>query len=115
MVGFPFSNRLRLLFLVIGLVVVGQLACGEKPTVADFVSTSISGKVQDKTNNSLIEGATVSTQPVTTTQTTDVDGRFTIEIEEIAVSTTFEVIVTADGYVSFEKQIQVNKGMDTSV
>jgi hypothetical protein len=40
MVGFAFSNRLRLLFLVIGLVVVGQLACGEKPTVADFVSTN---------------------------------------------------------------------------
>ena len=69
MVGFQLNHGVRFFILVIGLMVVGQFACSEKPTVADFVSTTISGKVQDKTNNNLIEGATVSTQPVTTTQT----------------------------------------------
>ena len=100
------------IFIAVGFAVLGHGGCGEKPTIADIVTTTIMGKVQDAVSNEPVAGASVYTQPATTTKTTGADGRYEITVELETIQETYEVIVTADGYQPFEKQIKVTAGSD---
>ena len=52
--------------------------CKAKPTDAPIIETKIAGRVLDKESNNIIVGAQITTNPTTSSVTTDASGSFTI-------------------------------------
>ncbi len=96
-------------------LLLAHLSCAEKPTIDDFVETTISGTVTSKKDNTPIEGAAVSTQPLTTAITTNAEGLFVINVQGIELTTDYKVIVSADGFVTGEVPMKVTVGLTNGV
>ena len=83
---------------LIGLAILPGWNCAEKPTIEEFLQTSIVGKVTSAENGAAVAGASISTQPVTTNVTTDEAGWFEIIIRDLISNQNFLVVVEKNGY-----------------
>lgn len=89
-----------------GLTIV-TFSCGPKPTETAALQTQISGKVVDKATNNVIIGATITTNPVTSSVTTDNSGTYIIPD-----LTPGQYVVTAnkDAYGAVSVSVNVTEG-----
>lgn len=65
-----------ILFLCVSLML---LTCSDKPETVEPIISSIQGKVTDKTDSSPITGASVTTSPTSSSQTTDGSGNYSMD------------------------------------
>ena len=88
---------------VLGLVLIGVLAVGVLPVMAQASSGSVVGSVKDQ-QNSVIPGATVSlvsaTRGTSTDTTTNANGDFTFTN---VAGDTYNIKVTMDGFKTLER------------
>lgn len=109
-------------FLIVLLIFVSVLSfsCKAKPTETPVLETKINGKVLDKDNNNAIAGAQVTTNPTTSSVTTDASGSYTIadvKAGQYVVSAsksgyktnTISVVVTEGKTASADVQIETLK------
>ena len=96
-------------------ILLSNFGCAEKPTIDDILSTTISGRILNKKDNSVIVGASISTQPPTTSTVTDEQGRFNIAVPDFNVTAEYTVLAVAEGFVSGQSKVQVYAGRDNPV
>jgi len=65
-------------FLLFIIIIGLSLSCKDKPTETAPLETKISGKITDKDNNTPIQGAQITTSPVTSSVSSDASGQYTI-------------------------------------
>ena len=81
--------------LVLFPILLFLLTCDENPTEPEILTGNITGKVTDSSNNDPIAGATITTNPITSSVNTDGTGDFTIPDLDPAE---YVVTVTKSGY-----------------
>jgi len=87
-------KNLYVFAVIISLVIISGCSKEDNP-VTSSTKGSISGKIADQTSGNPISGASINTQPATTTVTSDNAGNYTLsDVEEGSYSLT----VTKDGY-----------------
>lgn len=85
---------LYLFVVIISLVIISGCSKNDNP-VTSSTKGSISGKIADQTSGNPISGASISTQPATTTVTSDNAGNYTISDVEAG---SYSLTITKDGY-----------------
>jgi hypothetical protein len=100
-----------LLFSLIVLPVVLLFSCKAKPVETSPVETKITGRVSEKTSNNPIVGSIVSTQPSTSSVTTDVNGNYTIIN---VVTGQYVVTASKEGYKQSSTSISIKEGQTSS-
>jgi hypothetical protein len=110
------KNTLLILLLIATIL---SFSC-DKPTETPLLETKISGRVLDKESNAVIAGAQITTNPTTSSVTTDASGTYTIsdvKAGEYVVSAsksgyktnTISVVVTEGKTASADVQIETLK------
>lgn len=72
------NTKNTLLILLVFVISILSFSCKAKPTETPVLETKISGKVVDKDNNNAITGAQITTNPTTSSVSTDASGSYTI-------------------------------------
>ncbi|MFA6469257.1 MAG: carboxypeptidase regulatory-like domain-containing protein [Bacteroidota bacterium] len=94
------------IFLVVAISTL-FFSCKAKPTETPALETKITGKVLDKVSNSALSGAVISTNPTTSSVTTDANGNYTIA--DVPAGQ-FTVTASKDGYGSAFVTVSVAEG-----
>lgn len=100
-----FNLEKRFVYLII--IIVFFNACNDPPVDAPEIITKITGKITDAKTNSPIPGASVNTNPVTSSITTSNDGSYTIPN---VTPGQYTITVTKEGYNNNSKTVTVAEG-----
>jgi hypothetical protein len=99
------------LFFSIILSVLLFNSCSNKPTESTPLETKIAGKITDKDNNNAISGAQITTNPTTSSVTTDASGDYTISNVS---SGQYVMTATKAGYKQSTISVVVTEGKTAS-
>ena len=94
-------------FLLVLIIICLSFSCKTKPTETPPLETKITGKVLDKTSNSALSGAVITTNPTTSSVTTDANGNYTIP--DVSAGQ-YTVTAAKDGYGSSFVTVTVTEG-----
>ncbi|HQJ45558.1 MAG TPA: carboxypeptidase regulatory-like domain-containing protein [Ignavibacteriaceae bacterium] len=104
-------GKFYFLIVIISLLLISGCSKDDNP-VNTSTKGNISGKVTDQTSGNAISGASVSTQPATTTVTSDNNGNYTISNIEAG---SYTVTATMNGYSPNNVNANVTAGQTTTV
>lgn len=107
MLGIQMNYKYVVLLLPVIIISTLFFSCKAKPTETPALETKITGKVLDKVSNSALSGAVISTNPTTSSVTTDANGNYTIA--DVPAGQ-FTVTASKDGYGSAFVTVSVAEG-----
>ena len=104
-----FSLRKYFIIILSVLVVLSALSCKKDsaPTDAPLIITKITGTVTNKVSGATIQGAQVTTTPVTSTVSTDVNGKYEFEVPKAG---TYVVSASKSGYKDVQLSVTATEG-----
>lgn len=104
-------GKFYFVIVIISLLLISGCSKDDNP-VNTSTKGNISGKVTDQTSGNAISGASVSTQPATTTVTSDNNGNYTISNIEAG---SYTITATMNGYSPNNVNANVTAGQTTIV